>query len=303
MKREADVLIVGAGPVGLTLAIALTRLSLRVRIVDKAPETKREARAAVLWPRAEEVLADLGVVDVFEKAANELHSVDIYGNGCHLGELEVGRVATAHPFPLVIEQHETERLLAEQLGQLGVRVEWSTEATGIRLYDDQTEVTLRRADGSEETATSSWIVGCEGARSLVRQELGIPFEGKQRTNLQVVQVNAVPTWRYSDSPTHGYFFLAPHASLGGFPIPGGGYRFFCFTTDPDPSRKDPPTLEEMRELIATVAYAPELKLELTRPTWFNRARFQDRIAAPLRRGRALLAGDAAHAWRRSVGTG
>ena len=296
MEREADVLIVGAGPVGLTLAIALTRLSLRIRIIDRAPETKLQPRAAVIWPRAAEVLDDLGVIGSFEKAANGLHSVEVYGRGHRLGELDVGHVTSAHPYPLVIEQHEIERLLADNLARLGIRVEWHTEATDLRLFEDRAEVTLRRTDGTEEIATSAWVVGCEGARSLVREKLGIPFEGERRKNLQVVQVNAVPTWRYADSSTHGYFFLVPHVALGAFPIPGGGYRFFAFTTDPDPNRREAPTLGEMRELIAAAAHAPELELELTPPTWIARARFQDRIAATLRRGRALLAGDAAHAW-------
>lgn len=296
MEREADVLIIGAGPVGLTLAIALTRLSLRVRIIDKAPETKRQPRAAVVWPRAAEVLDDLGVVGDFEKAANDLHSVEVYGGGHRLGELDVGHVTSAHPYPLVIEQHEIEHLLASNLARLGVRVEWHTEATDVRLFEDRAEATLRRTDGTEEIVTSAWVVGCEGTSSLVREKLGIPFEGERRKNLQVVQVNAVPTWRYADSPTHGYFFLVPHVALGAFPIPGGGYRFFAFTTDPDPNRREAPTLGEMRELIAAAARAPELELELTQPTWITRARFQDRIASTLRRGCALLAGDAAHAW-------
>ena len=295
MKREADVLIIGAGPVGLTLAIALTRLSLRVRIIDKASETKRQPRAAVIWPRAAEALDDLGVGD-FEKSANDLHSVEVYARGHRLGELDVGHVPSAHPYPLVIEQHQIERLLAGNLTRLGVHVEWRTEANDVRLFEDRAEVTLRRTNGTEEIATSAWVVGCEGTRSLVRERLGIPFEGERRKNLQVVQVNAVPTWRYAAPPTCGFFFLVPHVALGAFPIPGGGYRFFAFTTDPDPSRREAPTLEEMRELIAAAAHAPELELELTRPTWITRARFQDRVATTLRRGRALLAGDAAHAW-------
>lgn len=295
-EATADVLIVGAGPVGLTLAIALTRLSVRVRVVDEASQTKRQPRAAVLWPRAEEVLRDLGIVGDFEAAANELHSVDIYGDGRHLGGLDVGHVPSAHPYPLVVEQHDIERILCENLARLGVRIEWRTEATDVRLFKDRAEVTLKRADGSEEIVASTWVVGCEGTRSVVRERLGIPFEGGRRENLQVLQVNAVPTWRYADSPTHGYFFLIPRVALGVFPIPGGGYRFFAFTDDPDPARKDPPTLEEMRRLVAAAAHAPELDLELTHPTWITRARFSDRIATTLRRGRVLLAGDAAHAW-------
>ncbi len=296
MQPPIDVLIVGAGPVGLALAIGLTRASLRVRIVDKAPETKREQRAAVVWPRAAEVLADLGIARAFEDAANPLHSADVYAAGRRLGRLDVGHVHSAHPHPLIIEQHETERLFADHLQSLGVRVEWRTEAVDVRLFEDRAEVLVRRPDGARETLTSAWVVGCEGTRSLVREKVGIPFTGVRRENLQVVQVNAVPTWRFPPSRVHGYFFLDPRVSVGVYPIPSGGYRFFCFLTDPDPRRKDPPTLAEMRDLIAAAARAPELDLAPTAPLWLNRARFQDRVATTLRRGRALLAGDAAHAW-------
>src|ERR671916_884016 len=170
-RREADVIVVGAGPVGLALAIGLRRRGLGVRLVDKAAETKREARAAVIWPRTREVLADFGVEDTFQRAANELRSVAVYADGDRLGELELGRLATAYPFPLVIEQDATERLITEHLEELGVRVEWRTEVTDVRSFDDQAEATLRRADGSEERAVSGWVVGCEGSRSVVREGL------------------------------------------------------------------------------------------------------------------------------------
>lgn len=267
-----------------------------MRVVDKAPATKREQRAAVIWPRAMEILAGLGVADDIARAANALHAAEVYAEGRRLGALDVGHVQSAYPHPLIIEQHDTERLLAAHLARLAVCVEWGTEATDVRVYDDRAEVVLRRAGGVTETATSAWVVGCEGTRSLVRERLGIPFEGARRANLQVVQVNATPTWRYAHDPNRGYFFLTAHVSVGVYPIPGGGYRFFCFTTDPDPGRKTAPTLAEMRALIAATARTPELELALTAPIWLNRARFQDRVAATLRRGRALLVGDAAHAW-------
>jgi len=109
-----------------------------------------------------------------------------------------------------------------------------------------------------------------------------------------LQVDAVPRWRHPRAENVGYYFLAPQACLGCFPIAEGAYRFFCYTNDPDPQRKKPPSLDEMQALIARVAGTPELRLD--RPTWLNRARFQTRQASRLRVGRALLAGDAAHDW-------
>lgn len=127
-----DVLIVGAGPVGMTLGIALSLLSLQIRVVDKAPATKREPRAAVIWQRTQGALAALGIINKLEKEAYQFHSLDLYGDGSHLGTLELGHLKSEYPFPLIVEQHVTERLLAERLAELGIRIEWERE--GNRLF-------------------------------------------------------------------------------------------------------------------------------------------------------------------------
>ncbi|MEU2549828.1 FAD-dependent monooxygenase [Streptomyces roseolus] len=292
----ADVCVVGAGPVGLTLAIGLRRLGLGVRIVDAAPETKREARALVLWARAREALHALGVGAALDAHGVELNAVTVHARGRPLGELTTGWAHSAFARPLNIEQHVIERLLAAELAGLGTRVEWNTELTDVKVHDDRAEFTLRHGDGRVESGGAAWIVGCEGTRSVVRERLGIAFEGRRRTGLQVVQGNAVPSWPLAGEPGRGHIFLAPRRALLVFPLPGGGYRFFCFRDDPDPALGSPPTLDELRDLVAETARMPGLRLAPAPSRWLNRARFSDRVAARLRSGRGLLAGDAAHAW-------
>nr|AHE14779.1 EspX-like FAD-binding monooxygenase [uncultured bacterium] len=293
---DVDVLVVGAGPVGLTLAIALRRLSLSVRVVDKAPGTNREPRADVLFPRAGEALGAIGAGEAIRKHSFEMQGANFYGSGRHLGSFRVGRLQTRYPRAMTIEQHEIEALLDEQLTQLGVEVEWRTALLDLRQHDDSVTVALRRPDGETETVRAAWAVGCDGLRSTVRDRLGIAFEGERRKNMQVVQGNVEPTWHLPDQPGHGYFFLAPYRSVIAFPTPAGGYRIFCVRDDPEPDRTQPPTLDELRDLVAEAAGIPDLKLTLTDPVWLSRARFADRVAASLRDGRVLLAGDAAHAW-------
>ncbi|MGW4160299.1 FAD-dependent monooxygenase [Streptomyces sp. NPDC004788] len=291
-----DVCVVGAGPVGLTLAIGLRGLGLEVRVVDRAPAAKREARALVVWPRAAEALDALGVAGTLRRHGVELGEVTIHGGGRALGRLATGWHRSAHSRPLNIEQHDIERLLSAELAKLGTEVEWDTEVTDVKVHDDRAEYTLTRPDGSAESATAAWIVGCEGTASVVRDRLGIPFQGRRRAGLQVVQGNAHADWPYGYHPGHGHIFLAPRRSLLVFPLPGGGFRFFCFRDDPDPTLTTPPTLGELRDLVAETARLPHLRLAPTEPVWLNRARFSDRVAARLRCGRGLLAGDAAHAW-------
>ncbi|MFF9344617.1 MULTISPECIES: FAD-dependent monooxygenase [unclassified Streptomyces] len=291
-----DVCVVGAGPVGLTLAIGLRRLGLGVRIVDRAPETKREARALVLWARAREALDSLGVGTLLDAHGAELGAVTVHARGRPLGELTTGWARSAFARPLNIEQHVIERLLAGELARLGTRVEWNTEVTDVKVHDDRAEFTLRHGEGRIESGSAPWIVGCEGTRSVVRDRLGIAFEGRRRTGLQVVQGNALPTWPLDEEPGRGHIFLAPRRALLVFPLPDGGYRFFCFRDDPDPSLGAAPTLDELRDLVAETARMPGLRLAPAPSRWLNRARFSDRVAVRLRSGRGLLAGDAAHAW-------
>ncbi|QUQ65453.1 FAD-dependent monooxygenase [Kutzneria sp. CA-103260] len=296
MEPHADVLVIGAGPVGLTLAIALRRLSMRVRIVDKASGRDREPKADVLFPLAGEALGSLGVGETIRQHAYEMQGANFYSDGRHVGSFVTGRLDSDYPRAMTIEQHDIERLLIKELTRRGVDVEWLTEATEVCQHGDQVAVTLRLRDGGAQVATAAWVVACDGNRSTVRQRLGIPFEGKRRANMQVIQGNVVPTWPLCDEPGHGYFFLAPYRSVIAFPTPGRGYRIFCVRDDPDPGRTEPPTLDELRDLIADAAGIPDLRLTLTEPVWLSRGRFADRVAGVLRRGRVLLAGDAAHAW-------
>ncbi|NMH99979.1 FAD-dependent monooxygenase [Pseudonocardia acidicola] len=296
MNNDIDVLVVGAGPVGLTIAIALRRLGLTVRIVDKDPGTDREPRADVLFPRAGEALGSLGVGETLQRNAYQMQGADIYDRGRHLGAFQVGRLESRYPRAMTIEQHDIERLLAEHLAEHGATVEWRTRATDMRVYSDRVEMSLRLPTGDTERLSAAWVVGCDGIRSTIRERLGIPFEGKNRANMQVVQGNVTPSWPHSDEPGQGYFFLAPHRSVIAFPTPAGGYRIFCVRDDVDPGRTDAPTLDELRDVVAEAACLPDLQLKLTEPVWLSRARFADRVAARLRSGRVLLAGDAAHSW-------
>lgn len=293
---DADVLILGAGPVGLVLALTLRQLGVHVAVVERGLSTKRDPRAAIVWPRVGEVLRDLGVIDRFEAAACRLQRAEFRVNGHLAGTMQLGRLDCAHPFPLMIEQHVTERILAERFGELGEPVRWRTEARDLRLHDGGVEVDVREPDGAARTLRAGWVVGCEGARSLVRARCGIEFEGAARVGVECVQLNAHPRWSHADDRATGYFFIAPGRTLLACPLPEGGYRFVCFREAYGPAPQGDPSLDELRAIIADAAGEPAMGLTLTEPAWLNRARFQDRVASRLVHGRALLAGDAAHIW-------
>lgn len=302
--RDArDVVVIGGGPTGLTLAVALRRYGIDTVVVDKSPGTKRDSRASVIWQRAMEALRDLGCADALMSEGLPLSRADFHVRGRPAGSHEMHMPETAYPGPLSIEQDAVERLLHGRLRQLGPDVKWSTEAVAVRLGGEGAEVDLRGPDGRTRTVGCRWVIGCEGSRSVVRTSLRIPFEGERRDNLQCLQLNAKPDWSHPYDPTVTRIFINHGVTLIADAVPGGGTRFFAFCPDPDPRIQQPPTPQEMEATVARATGEPGVRLVPTDPHWAKRSRCQDRLAATLRQDRALLAGDSAHLWAPIGGRG
>ncbi|WP_181860736.1 FAD-dependent monooxygenase [Streptomyces diacarni] len=298
-----DAVVVGAGPTGLALAIALRQYALDVLIVDKAPGTKREARASVVWQRGLEALRDLGCAEAFLHRGLPLECGEFHVCGSPAGVQELSMPHTAFPCPVSIEQDDIERLLRARLRDLGPDVRWSSEAVALRPGHDSVGVDLRGPGGRVRTVEARWVVGCEGSHSLVRRSLGLTFDGTQRTGLQCLQLNARPDWSHPGTPHRTRIFVNHRITLITDPVPGGATRFYAFRPDPDPTVEGPPDVAEMTRLVASATGEETVRLEPTEPGWANRARFHDRIAPTLRGGRALLAGDSAHLWAPIGGRG
>jgi 2-polyprenyl-6-methoxyphenol hydroxylase-like FAD-dependent oxidoreductase len=150
---NTTVLIVGAGPVGLTLACEFTRYRVPLRIVDKAPQRTDKSKAIVIWSRTLELLdrGDQGSAR-FVEAGFKVDGVNIVAaDGAVVGHVKMDSVASPYPYALMLPQSDTERLLEERLQRLGVSVERSTEATALAIGAEGVEATLRRADGGKET--------------------------------------------------------------------------------------------------------------------------------------------------------
>ncbi|MFC5722233.1 FAD-dependent monooxygenase [Streptomyces gamaensis] len=302
-----DAVVIGAGPTGLALAIALRRYGLDTTVVEKAPSTKREPRASVIWQRALEALRDLGCADAMTGRGLPLTTAEFHVRGHLAGIQDMRMPHTAFPGPLSIEQDTVEGVLHERLRRLGPDVRWSTEAVAVRRADHGAQIDLHGPDGPPRTVNCRWVVGCEGSRSLLRTTLGIPFEGEQRTNLQCLQLNATADWDHPQHPPITRIFINHGVTLITNPVPGGAIRFFAFCPDTTPGTEDPPTTppttEDMTAVVARATGIDHIRLRPTEPHWANRSRFQDRLAATLRQGPALLVGDSAHLWAPIGGRG
>ena len=172
-----SVLIVGAGPTGLTAALELSRLGVDVRIVDKAAEPSPTSRALGVQARTLELLRPRGVADELLRLGNRAYRTALHANGDHLASIDFSHMPSEFNFILMLAQSETERLLADRLRDQGVRVERGVAFESLTQDDTGVRTVLRHADGRTEVAPASYVIAADGSHSPIRKALGLPFEG------------------------------------------------------------------------------------------------------------------------------
>ena len=295
---EDGVLICGAGPVALTLAIELARFGVPFRIVDKAPARTDKSKAIVIWCRSLELFARAGLADGLVAAGNKVPHGSIRDGVDTIANLDFAELETPYPFALIIPQTETERVLEEHLATLGVSVERQTEMTAFTTSDTGVSTTLRAADGTERQVAASWLVGCDGAHSTVRHVLGFSFEGSTQMSDWVL-ADLMLVGPLDDDRILIHF----HADgiLAIFPIGGGRFRIVA---DLGPAqqegRRADPTLTEVAALIADRGLRG---VTASDPIWLTCFRINERKVNQYGQGRAFLAGDAAHVHSPAGGQG
>jgi 2-polyprenyl-6-methoxyphenol hydroxylase-like FAD-dependent oxidoreductase len=290
-RDPLDVLVVGAGPTGLTLAAQLRAFGATVRIVDRLLDRVHESRALAIQPRTLEVLRGLGLAEELIARGNDAVWVQLHAGGrvVRIRLFGLGLDDTAYPFLLFVSQAETEQVLGDQLASRGVPVERGVEVVGFHVDADAVTSTLRHRDGRTEQLHARYLVGCDGAKSAVRRSAGIPFKG-----------GAYPqTFALADLEVDGLDRDAAHAFLGQvgivlfFPL-GRPASWRMLAMHPSlKGRREParPSLEELQALADAMTGG---SVRLYDPVWRTYFGLQHRHAARYRAGRVFLAGDAAH---------
>lgn len=287
----SPILIVGAGPVGLTLAAELARYRVPVRLIDKSPHPSQTSKALVLWARTLELLDRAGCTQAFLDAGIRGHGASLRVGTTQLGHARFDSIASQYNYALMIPQTHTERVLADHLRTFGVTVEREVTLTAFTPTETAVHATLTHVDGRTETVETPFLLGTDGAHSTVRHGLGIQFEGSTRGDSWVLAdvrlegpgapvPDEVTTWFHRDGP-----FVV-------FPMPGGRARVIASfgDTDPDRPRQDP-TLQDIQTIIDARTGGG---FHATDPVWLSNFRINERKVDEYRHGRVILAGDAAH---------
>ena len=281
---ETDVLIVGAGPVGLFLANECARRRLRWRLIETRATQSEHSKALAIFPRTLEVFDMAGVAKPFLDAANRVTRVALLTHGRPLAHVEFHPEETPYSFIAMVPQDVTERLLVEALRRKGGDVEYETTFRAAETHDDFVEVTADHR-GDPQTIRASFVVGCDGAHSAIRHLLDIPFEGARYEAMFLladVQTNeALPADELQLCPSE----LGP---LAIFPMSATRRRVVATIDEPE---GEAPSLELVRKILTERAPRGVEALALH---WSSYFRIHHRHVAQLRSGRFFLAGDAAH---------
>lgn len=283
----SDVLIVGAGPVGLTMALACQRQGLSFRLIDKAPAPSGLSKALAVWSAALEMLDGLEVLDAFLARGMRAVGMRVSRGKRVLIEIPAG-LGVNSPFPemILLPQCETKNILSEALLARGGRIERGVECLTLRQDKTGVETQLRHPDGGCEEARFRWLIGCDGAHSVVRHLVGADFEGAAMPE-EFVLCDAHIDGAIEEGTLH--MFWSSDGMLALFPVVRGVWR--VLGTRAECGRTGEPDLAEIQSLVE--ARGPG-SLRLHGPTWLSTFHINERKATSFRFGNVLLAGDAAH---------
>ena len=282
-----DVLVVGTGPTGLVLAAHLLSRGIATRIINKAAGPSPQSRALGVHARTLEMLEALDLADAFIDHGHRVRRFRMYARGRTLLNLNMSRNGSRYGFILHLPQGETEKLLRSRVRELGGIVEDGVELVRLDQEGDAVHTTIRDQAGRESTVTAGHVVGCDGAHSRVRHELGVSFEGRPYAEDWLL-ADVVVDGSLPEDETHGFF------RSDGLPVvclPMGAHRWRVVMPNVGDRSGSSPSLAEMQGLVDQRAPMP---LRLSDPTWLASFRCHVRSTRTYRSGRVFLAGDAAH---------
>ena len=290
LTNDTDVLIVGAGPTGLVLALWLTRLGVRVKIIDKTAEPGTTSRALAVQARTLELYGQIGLAEAVVGHGRKIGAVNLWVAGkkaAHAVFANMGSGLSPFPYALIFPQDEHEDLLIARLAASGVQVDRQTELLGFEDSAGRVHARLKRPDGTQQTCEVAYIAGCDGAHSIVREALNIRFPGGTYAHLfYVADVQA------SGPTINGELHVALDRTdfLAVFPLKGEGRARLIGTVreEAEQEHKDLSWNDVSKRVLEWI------RIDVERVNWFSTYRVYHRVADHFCKGPAFLLGDAAH---------
>jgi 2-polyprenyl-6-methoxyphenol hydroxylase-like FAD-dependent oxidoreductase len=283
-----DVLVVGAGPVGLVAAVELARRGVRVRVIDKLAQPTDQSRAIAVHARSLDMFDRMGIVDKMVSTGIKAIAMQLYAGRSKLFRIPLGGVDSAFPFTLTTAQTETERVLNDHLESLGVTVDRGVELVGLSQDDRAVHLTLRRDDGSTEQVSPSWVIGADGGHSNVRKMVGTKLAGSfVGERFLLADVDAEHTLDLDAMHT----FFSPDGPVVVLPMAGGRMRFLAEVHDaPGTPINMNPTQDELQTILDRRIGG----IRVVHSHWLTSFEIHHARVPAYRWGRVFLAGDAAH---------
>ncbi len=287
---DTQVLIVGAGPTGLALALFLAKSGVTPRIIDKNSGPGLASRAMAVQARTLEFYRQLGFADEVVSKGIQIEALHLRAHDKVVSEINIadfGEGLSPYPFILSFPQDDHERLLVKHLQAAGIEVEWNTELRELREEGDVVHATLRKGDGTEEECTASYLCGCDGARSTVRGDLNLGFAGGTYDKTYfVADVEA------TGEAASGHTFslcIGEFDVLIVMPVRSSGMNRLIGVLPPALNGKTDVTFEDIRPLTEKAA-----DIQVQKVNWFSTYRAHHRVAEHFRAGRVFVSGDAGH---------
>lgn len=292
MNRKTQVVIVGAGPTGLSLAAQLLRYDISFIIIEKNEKTTPFSKALVVQARTLEIFNELGIA---EKALNEgqiTTGLNLFYKGKQKAAINIsglGEGSSPFPYALSLEQSKTEKLLVDYLSAHKKSVEWESEFTYFEQNKNSVAVYYKDNTGQQQKIEAEYLVGCDGASSVIRHQMGLSFEGD--TVPKIFYVADVKLKSPVINKNELFMFLIKKGFVLFFPMEGSGHYRIVGTL---------PGVEEVNEQFNFSSIESDIKeqifvpIEFEKLQWFSSYKVHSRKASSFENGRCYIAGDAAH---------
>ncbi len=290
MQMQTPVLIVGAGPTGLTAALNLTQQGVDCIILDQRPEPTKTSNALAIQPRTLENLEKLGIMEDLLSHGHQINGLIFHSQNEQIGQISLSHLPTKYPFVLALPQSETEKVLSDKLASHHIQVLRGTELVDFQQLNDQVQVTCKNKVEETIQIKAKWMLGCDGAHSRVREKLEIPFVGKDLSqHFIMADIPRNENYKLSNDYVNG--FLSAIGVMLIIPLKSFYRIIIDVSGNKELSQMKNPSLNLFQELSQKLCpYSLGLENEL----WSSGFGIHEHVVGTYNKGNVFLLGDAAH---------